>query len=118
MSYLLLGLEDRFGPLDDEQRLLSLTEFMAFHRHHGETIDDFLSRYQIVRSRARMEGNFVMSVEAYAFLLLRIMKTGPQAFTMLLQPFGGRLPSTENEYQAMMAHMRRLGHILEHHPGN
>ena len=118
VAYLLVGLEQRFAPLDEEQRLVALTEFLAFKRHHGESIDDFLSRYQIIRSRARMEGNFVMSIEAYAFLLVRIMKTDAQEFTLLLQPFGGRLPSTEMQFQAMLAHKRRLAHITEHYPGN
>ena len=118
VSYLLVGLEQRFAPLDEEQRLVALTEFLAFKRHHDESIDDFLSRYHIVRARARMEGNFVMSVEAYAFILLRIMKTSPQEFNILLQPFGGRLPSTEVQFQSMLAHKRRISHISEHYPGN
>eukprot|EP00969_Alexandrium_andersonii_P153764 6798911-Alexandrium_andersonii.AAC.1 len=35
-----------------------------------------------------------------------------------LQPFQGRLPTTEAEFQIMTSHMRRIGHILEHSPNN
>ena len=33
-------------------------------------------------------------------------------------PFNGRMPSTEDQFLAMQASMRRVGHILEHSPNN
>eukprot|EP00969_Alexandrium_andersonii_P043488 1906752-Alexandrium_andersonii.AAC.1 len=35
-----------------------------------------------------------------------------------LQPFQGRLPTTEQEFITLQSHMRRIGHILEHSPNN
>ena len=45
VGYLLKGLEQRFGQLDDEQRLAAMTEFQAFARYPNESINATLSRY-------------------------------------------------------------------------
>ena len=71
VSYLLAGLELRFGNLDEEQRQMAANELHAFRRHQGETTDELLSRYSIVRNRARLEGNVTQSVEQNANQLLR-----------------------------------------------
>ena len=66
VSYLLAALQDRFAALDEETRLQSMTEMLAFTRRPGESINALLSRYEIVRLRAAQEGQFIMSVEGCA----------------------------------------------------
>ena len=63
VTYLLAALHSRFAALDEEARLGSMTEMLAFQRKPGETVSAVLARYEIVRQRAATEGNFVMNVE-------------------------------------------------------
>ena len=66
VTYLLASLQDRFAALDEETRLASMTEMLAFSGRSGESINALLARYEIVRQRAATEGQFVMSVEGCA----------------------------------------------------
>ncbi len=49
VTYLLASLQDRFAALDQETRLAGMTEMLAFNRRPGESINDLLARYEIVR---------------------------------------------------------------------
>ena len=95
-----------------------MTEFQAFARYPGETINAILSRYALVRQRAHEQGNFVQSVEACALQLLKACNCSPTQLMQFTAPFNGRMPSTETEFLAMQANMRRVGHNLEHSPNN
>ena len=118
VTYLLSSLHARFAALEEETRLNSMTEMLAFGRRSGESINALLARYEIVRQRAATEGNFVMSVEGCALQLLRACNIQPQHLMILLQPFGGKLPSTDAEFNALATQLRRFGHISEGSPGN
>ncbi len=48
VSYMLAALQDRFAALDEEARLASMTEMLAFAGRPGETINAVLVRYEIV----------------------------------------------------------------------
>ena len=117
-TYLLAALQDRFAALDEETRLSSMTELMAFHRHPGESINALLSRYEIVRQRAATEGQFVMSVEGCALQILRACNINPHQIILLLHPFGGRMPNNEAEFSQLCTALRRMGRIMEGVPGN
>ena len=118
VTYLLAALQDRFAALDEETRLSSMTELMAFHRHSGESVNALLSRYEIVRQRAATEGQFVMSVEGCALQILRACNINPHQIILLLHPFGGRMPNNEAEFSQLCTALRRQGHIMEGVPGN
>ena len=116
VAYLLKGLEERFGQLDDEQRLAAMTEFPAFARYPSESINALRSRYAIVRQRAMTQGNFVQSVEACALQLLKVCSCSATQLMTFTAPFSGRFPATEAEFLAMQVNMRCVGHIIEHSP--
>ena len=118
VSYIIAGLRGRFGQLDEETRLAAMTEMLAFTRHPQENINQVLSRYELVRGRARDEGNFVMSVEGAALQLLRACHCSPAQLMTLLQPLNNNLPTTEAEFRQLQDRMRRIGHVLEHAPNN
>ena len=63
VTYVLAALQRRFAALEEETRLQSMTEMLAFARRPGETINTLLARHEIVRGRAANEGRFTMSVE-------------------------------------------------------
>ena len=78
----------RFSNLNEETRLLSMTEMLAFARRPGENINAMLARYEVVRQRAGNEGRFVMSIEGCALQVLRAAGTHPNQLTLSLHQFG------------------------------
>jgi len=118
VGYILAGLSARYAKLGDETRLAAMVQFQCFQRLPGERINSFLDRFERVRWRAEAEGNFVQSVEASALQLMRCMNLSAQQFMQYTQPFGGKLPHTDDEFREMQSHMRRIGHIMEHSPDN
>jgi len=63
VTYILTALHARFSALEEESRLTCMTEMLAFARRPAENINALLARYETVRQRANVEGQFVMSVE-------------------------------------------------------
>ena len=118
VSYLLHGLQQRFAPLDEENRLRAAQDLLSFTRRRNETVDTLLSRFEITRQRAQAEGGGHMPVETAALLLLRACGVSAEQFQTLTQPFGLRLPRTEAELAQMSHHLRRLGHTVERYPNN
>ena len=118
VSFIIAGLRGRYGQLDEETRMAAMTEMLAFSRHPQETINMVLSRFELVRGRARGEGQFVMSIEGSALQLMRACHVSPPQMLNLLQPFNHQLPHTEEEFRQLQQTMRRIGHILERSPNN
>ena len=82
-------LAERYGQLGQELRLKVIKDFLDFDRKHHESIDDLLTRFEIAKTRATELGNFDMSIEGVAHMLLRACRVSDQQFTMLTQPTGG-----------------------------
>ena len=118
VTYILAGLHARFSPLEEESRLTAMTEMMAFARRPGEPINSVLSRYEIVRQRAALEGQFHLPVEVCALQIFRAIGVGPQQMLPILQPLSGQLPTTAQEFNMVCMNLRRYGHITENAPGN
>ena len=49
ITYIVAGLQQRFAMLDDEHRLVAMTQLLAFSRRQGESINGTLARYAVVR---------------------------------------------------------------------
>ena len=62
VAYLAGALQVRNAALEEESRLTSMAEFLAFTRKPGESINALMARYETVRQRAAIAGQFVMSV--------------------------------------------------------
>jgi len=119
VTYLLGSLHARFADLEEESRLASMTEMLAFTRLPGESINALLARYETVRQRAAIEGQFVMSIEGCSLQILRACNIQSQHLLTLLQPFGGRLPQNDQQLRDMCTQLRRVGHIsAAGHPQN
>ena len=107
VPYIIAGLRCRYGQLDEETRMAAMTEMLAFRRHPNENINMLLSRYELVRGRARNEGAVVVSVEGCALQLLKACNVSPTQMMNLLQPFNHQLPHTEEQFQQLQNTMRR-----------
>lgn len=118
VTYLLGAIHARFAALEEESRITCMTGMLAFARKPGESINALLARYETVRQRAAIEGQFQMSIEGCSLQLLRACGIQSSHLVMLLQPFQGRFPQTEAEFQAMTAQLRIFGHIHEGTQGN
>ena len=118
VTYLLAGIHARFAALEEESRLSCMTEMLAFQRKPHESINALLARYEIVRQRAAIEGQFFMNNEGCSLQLLRACNVQPNQLYNLLQPFGQRLPRTDAEFNQMVTQLRRHGRISENAPGN
>ena len=118
VTFLLTHLASQFAPLGEESRLQATRELFDFRRNRSETIDALLSRFMALRFRASTNGGAAMSWEGYSWLLLRACGVNSSQLMTILQPFNNRYPNTEAEFNSMSTTLRRIGHILEHAPGN
>lgn len=118
LTFLMHTLQERFGNLGEEVRVQAVTELMSFSRKGNENIDALLVRFDSIRTRAAEQGGAIVSVQGVAWLLLRAVGISDQQLLHLLQPFGGLFPANEAELTQLKTSLRRMGHILEHAPGN
>ena len=54
-----------------------------------------------------------MEPETASLMLLKAVGVSPEQFQALTQPFGLRLPNTDDEFIQLTHHLRRMGHIVE-----
>ena len=119
VSFLIHGLSARFSPLDDEIRIRAAQDLLQFQRRGNESVDVLITRFETIRSRAPSEGGGAnVSTEPASLILLRAIGVSSEQFQRLTQPFGLRLPNSEEELAQLMHQLRRMGHIIEHRPAN
>ena len=118
LSYLLHVLRLRFQPLLEETSLRAISELNNFRRESGETTDSLLARFQTVLSRASTQGGMAMPPQGLAWTLLRAVGVTPAQLIQLLAPMQGIFPSTLPQLEELLHYIRRMGHVLENHPGN
>ena len=90
----------------------------TFSRRPHENVDSFLSRFVELRYRAAREGHYMMSVEGWAWMLLRQLPIGQTQVMTLLEPFNHVMPGNEQELDTLISRIRRLGHQYENRPGS
>ena len=71
---------------------------MGFTRSPGESVNSVLSRYEISRQRAAIEGQTVIPFEAQMLQVFRVLGTSPHQMAQLLQPIGGQMPTNEADF--------------------
>ena len=59
-----------------------------------------------------------MSVEGCALQLLRACNIRPEQLMLILQPYGGSMPTTDAEFNLLVTQLRRNGHASEGVHGN
>lgn len=112
------ALQNRFGMLQEETRLQALTAFMTFRRRPHERVNELLTRFETVQTRAETDANFRMSFEGLSYMILQVVGVSDNQLIQLLAPFNGTFPNTRPQFQQMIGAIRRMGHILENQPGN
>ncbi|CAE7255900.1 unnamed protein product [Symbiodinium microadriaticum] len=118
LTYVMHALAERFADLGEELRLTSITDLFNFARLGNERIDELITRFDLTRQRSFDLGQLTMSVTGLAYILLRACEVSDSQLMQLLLPLQGRFPNTEDEFQVLKTQLRRMGHIVEHAPGN
>ena len=106
VSNLLAHLAQRFGALPEEERNEAMMQVWTFSRRPHENVDSFLSRFAELRYRAAREGHYMMSVEGWAWMLLRQLPLGQTQVMHLLEPFNHVMPGDEMELSTLVARIR------------
>eukprot|EP00971_Amphidinium_carterae_P009267 182995-Amphidinium_carterae.1 len=114
LAVLLRGLSKRFAPENGEQSVKALANVMAFSVASHESVDEVLSRFEVLMSRAADEANFVAQPQAKAWMLMSGLRLPPEEWMHLLHPLNGKLPTTDNEYTQLVQFIRRRGRVHQH----
>ena len=112
------ALAEQFAVLGEENRIGTMADLLNFHRCNNESSDELLSRLDLIRMRAQEHGQMALSVQGVSFVLLRSVGVNDTQLLQLLQHFNGQYPNNDAQFRALQQGLRRMGHILEHHPGN
>eukprot|EP00971_Amphidinium_carterae_P128406 2543630-Amphidinium_carterae.1 len=113
LEILLKGLEKRFAPLQVEEGTKSIAALFTFRRQGHETIDQALARWDVLRQRAKEQGQCELSSAGYAWQLLQGLQVPPVMWSQLLARFDGVLPTTESSLRELTTLVRRQGHLSE-----
>ena len=73
-AFILHALSARFTPMEEEQNLSALADLYGFQRMPGETVDNTLTRWEIVVQRARTRAGIAVSVQHSAWMLLLALR--------------------------------------------
>jgi len=113
VDLLLYGLSKKFGSLTAETAINDMTALVAFRRRAGEPVDEALARWDLLRHRAEARGGFVLQPPQAGWMVLNALGIPSTQWAQFLAPLMGNLPSTNQELTAMLAFIRRQGHLYE-----
>ena len=113
LEVVIRGLSRRFGQDELDAHVQSAVELLTFRRLSGETIDNVLSRYELVRNKALATQSMQLGVGVMSWLLLTHLEIPKAAWTTLLLRTDGRLPANDGEFRALLDQIKRQAHLME-----
>ena len=118
IEVLIRTLEARYGALDQETQVFSVSELMMFSRHPNETTDALIARFDTVHFRAQNAAGIGFPPVIRAWVMLTHLGIPRTAWSTLLAPTQGLLPVDEQQYVSMIQYIRRNGHLHESKRGD
>ena len=106
-------LERRYGALDQETQVFTVSELMTFQRGHHESTDEMIARFDVILFKANAIAGVAYPPVIRAWVILTHLRIPRSAWPALLAPTLGMLPVNEDEYNNMIAYVRRNGHLHE-----
>ena len=97
------ALSRRFAPLGFETCLTSMTEYLQFRRGAGESIDQALTRWEILKARAHENGELQVSPPGRTLMLLAALGLPRSKWPLILIATNGQFPRTDIEINALAA---------------
>ena len=113
LMVLVQHLARRYAPMEQETSTKAISELLNFCRMQGETIDELLVRFDILRNRAIVRGGLGINVQGLSWMLLRAMQIGPEEWDKFLHFNGGQLPHDQATMNQLVERLRRFGHLQE-----
>ena len=117
-TFVMHNIANKYAQVGEEARMQAMTDLMTFDREHNERIDELIDRFERVVGRANATGQLVMSMQGLVLVILRAVGVNEQQLERLLTPTLGLFPNNLQEFNNMLTQLRRIGHIVERHPGN
>jgi len=117
VTYLIFQLANRFEAMEDERTMEHANVLLDFRRQHGERFDATILRFDMARTEAASVGG-ISNFYTLTTILLRVLAPSAPQLVHLLQPLGGRMPQTQDQYDTFIQQARQMYHILEHNPMN
>ena len=118
VTYLLYLLSNRFEQLEDERTIELGNSVLDFRAVPREPIDHLLIRWDLARARSESVGAGWTNPYHLTTILLRQLQLTVEQTVTLLQPLGGHLPNTLQQYDDLVIRIRAMGHIVEGSRGN
>ncbi|CAK0873985.1 unnamed protein product, partial [Prorocentrum cordatum] len=112
MTLLTRSLADRWGLISDQ----AVSALMNPNRLSQERIGNLLARFDILRSRVRQSGQFMIGCGRHGYLLLRAVGSSNIQRAMILQHCNMAYPANVQQLSHMTSQLRRIGQHLKHIP--
>ena len=113
IQILIHRLGQRFGELEVELTIRAIIEFMNFYRTPSESIDQALSRFDILYHRASTIAGLELPAVGLAYLMLRALHIDPSEWPVLFMPWGGAFPNTAQHLNQLKTGIRQQAHMME-----
>ena len=113
LMVLVQHLARRYAPMEQEASTKAISELLNFIRMPGESMDELLVRFDILRTRAAVRGGLGINMQGLSWMLLRSLQMGPEDWDKFLQFNGGQLPNNQDTMNQLVERLRRFGHLQE-----
>ena len=110
---LIRALEQRYGALDQETQIFSVSELMTFSRGPNETTDEMVARFDTILFRADQIAGIAFPPVIRSWIVLTHLRINKHSWPTVLAQTQGMLPVTEQQYIDMIAYVRRNSHLHE-----
>ena len=107
----------RFREDHQHMTMVISQEYMNFQRVYGETVDEAMTRYDMLHIRAIQNGLEERNSTRRALQLLQAFRVPQSMLPMLLQHTGGQIPQDDNQIAIMRNLLIQWSRVLEpNHP--
>jgi hypothetical protein len=107
VEILMSALRAHWGGESQDKQLQLLAAFDEFDVGPREGHEDAITRFDIIRIRARDEAGHQMAPASLARKLLLAFNVPEDTWSNLLVETRGLLPSSESEYESFLRHLKR-----------
>ena len=118
LQVLVRALERRYGALDQEQQIFAVSELMGFQRWPQESTDEMIARFDVIHFRATQVAGMGFPATIRAWVILTHLRVPRGQWPLILSPTLGMLPLDDNQYDDMIAYLRRNAHLFEQRGDN
>ena len=102
LDFLIRALTKRWGPRAETNQLELLDAYEHFRPLQGESIEDVMTRFEIVHQRATDEAGLTASNASKAQTIFKMFRIPADQWALLLAPCAGQLPTATAQFNAYL----------------